>query len=73
MAFQKHEYGKKKVKRNPAIPPAHDVRAEHQRGTDNTKLYNILKSKKFSRQDRKSYWFEPCIVETHRRWHQISS
>ena len=42
MAFQKHEYGKKKVKRNPAIPPAHDVRAEHQRGTDNTKLYNIL-------------------------------
>ena len=42
MKFKKYEYGKKKVKRNPSIPPSHDVRAAHQRGTDNIKLYNIF-------------------------------
>ena len=42
MKFKKHEYEKKKVKKNPSIPPSHDVRAAHQRGTDNTKLYNIF-------------------------------
>ena len=42
MHSKKHEYGKKKVKRSPSIPPSHDIRAAHQRGTDNTKSYNIF-------------------------------
>ena len=42
MKFEKHEYGKKKAKRSPSIPPNHDVRAQHQRNASSTKIYNIL-------------------------------